>query len=223
MTGSTIEKLWSGYNFNNCDDCDNEGCKGRLDYDNLCSNLNYLKQYGQKNYEKNAETFAELKKLMQVEKPTIFSFGAGIALDYIGAVENFGEVVAYLPVEECEWAITKTDAYQSFEPPLPKNQFGFIDGMTLLKMVRKNAVICFFNSLFTISENTDLKEKLVSALSGKENFYFVCNYTMNSSFHLPSTEMKFIDSLIRKLRDTFSFKRHEVLGGDGVIIKGERK
>ena len=223
MAENTIEKLWSGYNFSDCDDCNNEGCKGRLDYDNLCSNLNYLKKYGQKNYEKNAETFAELKRIMQGEQPTIFLFGAGIALDYIGAVANFGSAVSYLPVEECAWAITQTDAYQDFEPPLPKGNLGFRDGMALLKMIKKNAVICFFNSLFTISENTDLKEKLVSALSGKTNFYFVINYTMNSSFHLPSTEMKFIDSLIRRMRSAFRFKRYEVLGGNGVIIKGEKK
>ena len=154
MIEGIIDKLWNSYNFNDCDDCDSEGCKGRLDYDNLCSNLNYLKQYGQKNYEKNEETFAELKKIMQFEKPTIFSFGTGVALDYIGTVENFGDAVAYLPVEECDWAITGTDAYQNFEPSLPKAKFGFIDGILLLKTIKKNAVICFFNSLFTISENT---------------------------------------------------------------------
>jgi hypothetical protein len=223
MTENTIAKLWSGYRFNDCDDCSKDDCKGRLDYDNLCSNLNYLKQYGQKNYEKNAETFSQLKTIMKGEKPTIFSFGAGIALDYIGAAENFGEAVSYLPIEECDWAITKTDAYKNFEPELPKTHFGFIDGMRLLKLVQKNAVICFFNSLFTISENTDLKEKLVSALSGKTNFYFVCNYTVNNNFHLPSTEMKFIDSLLRRLRDKFTFRKYEILSGNGVIIKGERK
>jgi hypothetical protein len=182
-----------------------------------------LKQYGQKNYEKNAETFAELKQIMQNEKPLIFSFGAGIALDYIGAVESFGENVSYLPIEECKWAITKTDAYQNFEPELPKSQFSFKDGIQLLKVAQKNVVVCFFNSLFTISENTDLKEQLLSTLSNKKNFYFVCNFTINNNFHLPSTEMKFIDSLIRKLREKFIIKRHDVLGGDGVIIKGERK
>lgn len=194
-----------------------------MDYENLCSNLNYLKKYGQKNYEKNAETFTYLRKIMQNEKPTIFSFGAGIALDYIGAAENFGESIAYLPIEECNWAITNTEAYKNFKPKLPSERYAFKDGIKLLKIIKSNAVICFFNSLFTISENTDLIEKLMDSLKNKNNFYFVCNFTINNNFHLPSTEMKFIESLIRRLRSNFSFKKHEVLNGDGVIIKGDRK
>lgn len=82
-----IEKLWEGYRFPKCENCKKD-CTGHLDYDNLCSNLNYLKEYAQRNYDKNKESFVELKKIVGNKNPTIFSFGCGLGLDYIGATES---------------------------------------------------------------------------------------------------------------------------------------
>jgi hypothetical protein len=223
LDSSAIETLWSGYRFNNCDNCNHEECKGRLDYNNLCSNLNYLKEYGVKNFEKNSKTFSELKKIMKDVVPVIFSFGAGIGLDYVGAVQNFGENVSYFLIDECEWAITKTDGYKNFEPQLPQRLLSFDDGINFLRVPTKNIAVCFFNSLFTISENTDLQNKLLSALYNKKNFYFVCNYTINSNFHLPSTEMDFIDKLVRKLKVKFNIKKFDIMDGKGIIIQGDKK
>ena len=84
-----ISKLWEGYEFPKCEQCKKD-CAGHLKYDNLCSNLNYLQEYGEKNYIKNKESFVELKNIMGNKIPTIFSFGCGIGLDYIGAKEIFG-------------------------------------------------------------------------------------------------------------------------------------
>ena len=50
-----IEELWEGYRFPKCENCKKD-CAGHLDYNNLCSNLNYLKEYAQKNYDKNKES-----------------------------------------------------------------------------------------------------------------------------------------------------------------------
>ena len=54
------------------------------------SNLNCLKEYAEKNYEKNRESFSELKKITGDKKLNIFSFGCGLGLDYVGAKEIFG-------------------------------------------------------------------------------------------------------------------------------------
>ena len=57
-----ISKLWEGYKFPKCEQCKKD-CAGHLKYDNLCSNLNYLQEYGEKNFIKNKDSFVELKKL----------------------------------------------------------------------------------------------------------------------------------------------------------------
>ena len=72
-----IEKLWLGFKFPDCEEC-KQDCQGRLGYNNLCSNLNYLKKYGEKNYMKNKDSFIELKKILGAQTPTIFSFGCGL-------------------------------------------------------------------------------------------------------------------------------------------------
>lgn len=46
-----FDSLWNGYKFPSCDTCKKD-CQGHLDYGNLCSNLNYLKDYAEANYEK---------------------------------------------------------------------------------------------------------------------------------------------------------------------------
>ena len=218
-----IKKLWGGIKTKDCETCNKEDCNGRLNYESLCANINYLKEYDEKNYEKNRETFAELKKLMGSEKPAIFSFGCGIALDYIGAKEVFGDNGVYYPIDECEWAIKGTENFRNFKPELPKRTMSLKEGMMLLTMTPQDAIICFFNSLFTISENTDLKKQLLSALRTKKNFYFVCDYTMNANLHMASTEMEFIKNLLKQLEQQFSFKKLEILGGKGIIVLGMRK
>lgn len=45
-----IQKLWQGIKVKDCETCNDENCKGRLDYDNLCANVNYLKKYAEENY-----------------------------------------------------------------------------------------------------------------------------------------------------------------------------
>lgn len=113
-----IKKLWEDFKLPSCENCKKD-CQGHLDYNNLCSNENYLKEYGEKNYEKNKKSLEELKNVIGETKPNIFSFGCGIGLDYIGAKEIFGQL-NYYGIEECDWAITKTDNYKNFEPRLPK-------------------------------------------------------------------------------------------------------
>ena len=216
-----IKKLWQGYRFPNCENCKKD-CQGHLDYNNLRANLNYLKEYAEKNYEKNKESFGELKKIIGNIKPNIFSFGCGLGLDYVGAKEIFGDNLNYYGIEECELAIKKTDNYKNFEPKLPKTM-QFDEGMFLLTATRDNAVLCFFNSLFTISNNTeDLQKQLFEALQNKRNFYIVCDYTINSNYHMPKEEQDFINKLLRRLNGQFKFKRFKILGGDGIIICGER-
>ena len=83
-------------------------------------------------------------------------------------------------------------------------------------------VLCFFNSLFTISENTNLDKLLITALKNQDEFYLVCDYTINSNFHMPSTEQDFIDSLIKKLKPYFKINRFEILDGKGIIISGRK-
>ena len=67
-----ISKLWEAYKFLRCEQCKKD-CAGHLNYVNLCSNLNYLYEYGEKNYIKNKESLVELKKIMGSKTPTIFS------------------------------------------------------------------------------------------------------------------------------------------------------
>ena len=49
-----------------------------------------------------------------------------------------------------DWVIKKTNAYKNFTPKLSKT-ISYDDGMFLLNVTKENPVICFFNSLFTIS------------------------------------------------------------------------
>lgn len=216
-----INKLWEEYKFPKCERCKKD-CAGHLDYDNLCSNLNYLYEYGEKNYTKNKDSFTKLKEIIGDVNPTIFSFGCGIGLDYIGAIEVFGEKTKYYGIDECDWAIAKTSAYKNFHPKLPKT-IKFDVGTFLLGGNYDNLVLCFFNSLFTISENTDLEKRLLETLKNKDKFYFVCDYTINSNFHMPTVEQHFIDGLVRKLRIIFSFNRFEILDGKGIIVVAKKK
>lgn len=81
--------------------------------------------------------------------------------------------------------------------------------------------MCFFNSLFTISENTNLDKILITALKNQDEFYLICNYAINSNFHVSAVEHSFIDNLIRKLKPYFKIKHFEILDGKG-IISGKR-
>lgn len=215
-----ISKLWEGYRFPKCELCKKD-CAGHLKYDNLCSNLNYLQEYGEKNYIKNKDSFVELKNIMGNKIPTIFSFGCGIGLDCIGAIEVFGNDIKYYGIDECEWAVMKTYNYKNFMPKLPKT-IKFDVGTFLLNGRYDNLVLCFFNSLFTISENTDLDKLLITALKNQDEFYLVCDYTINNNFHMPTVEQEFIDNLIKKLKHYFQTKRYEILDGKGIIIKAKR-
>lgn len=216
-----IKKLWEGYNFPRCANCDYK-CSGHLNYDKLCSNLNYLEEYGEKNYSKNKESFEELKKIMGQSTPTIFSFGCGIGLDYIGAVEVFGNTVKYYGIENGCWAITTTENYKNFVPKLP-NTINFNVGNFLLGAKQNNLVLCFFNSLFTISENTNLDKILINNLKNQDGFYLVCDYTINKNYYMPRTEQEFIDKLLNKLKSNFKFNCFEILGGKGIIVSAKRK
>jgi len=220
-----IKKLWQDLPIGDCDICENDKCKGHLDYDSICANVKYLNEYGEKNFEKNKGTFIELRKIMGDVMPTIFLFGCGLGLDYLGAENVFGNGVKYLPIEKCDWVIKKTPNYINFIPPLPQNNYDLETGVELMKMCnpRDDLVLCFFNSLFMMSENTDLKRMLLDALKKKAKFYFVVNYTINSNFHMPNVEKKFLEGLIKGLKSKISFNRFEVLDGRGIIIKGKKK
>lgn len=175
-----------------------------------------------KNYEKNKNSFVELKNKIVINKPNIFSFGCGIGLVYLGAKEVF-EDINYFGIDECDWEIKKTENYKNFEPRIPKTM-KFDEGIFLLSICRENVVICFFNSLFTIASNTEnLQEQLTRALSSKKNFYIVCDFTINSTYHMPKEEMNFLNRLIKALNNNFKFKHFEILSGDGIIIYGENK
>lgn len=211
-----INNLLKGYKFAKCESCKKE-CSGHLDYGNLCSNLNYLEEYGERNYLKNRNSFFELKKLMFNEMPTIFSFGCGLGLDYIGAKEVFGNNLKYYGIEECDWAITKTDNYKTFVPKLPQT-ISFEVGSFILSGIHNNTVLCFFNSLFTISENTDLSTVLFEVLQNREKFYILCDFTINSNYRMPTVERKFIENLMLKLKSKFSFNCLNILDGAGIIV-----
>ena len=106
-----FESLWNGYKFPSCETCKKD-CQGHLDYGNLCSNLNYLKDYAEVNYEKNKKSFNSLKRLTTNNKLNIFSFGCGLGFDYIGANEIFGDNFNYYGIDEGDWVIKKTNAYK---------------------------------------------------------------------------------------------------------------
>lgn len=216
-----IKSLWKDYKFPNCETC-SHNCQGRLDYDNLCSNLNYLKEYGEENYIKNKESFNELKNIMCNKMPTIFSYGCGLGLDFVCATEIFGNNIKYYGIDDINWAIKETDNYKNFEPKLPKT-IKFDVGNFLLDGIHENLVICFFNSLFTISNNSELDKILFNALKSKNDFYIVCDYTINSNFHMPKEEQDFLNKLENKLKPKFYFKHFDILDGRGIIISGKRR
>lgn len=216
-----IEKLWENYKFPTCEKCKKD-CSGRLNYDNLCSNLNYLKKYAENNYIKNRESFLELKNLIKDKTPTLFSFGCGLGLEYIGATEVFGKDVKYFGIDECDWAIKSTNAYIDFEPKLPKT-IKSKTGLFLLNGKQSNLVLCFFNSLFSISNNSNLDKELIQPLKNQDKFYLVCDYTINNNYHLPKEEYDFIQKLMYNLKNYFRFKKIDILDGKGIIIYGVKK
>ncbi len=165
-----IENLWECYKFPRCENCQKD-CKGHLDYQNLCANLNYLKEYGEKNYEKNKESFEELKKILGNRKPNIFSFGCGLGLDCVAANEVFEKGYKYYGIDNSDWKIKETENYKNFEPHLPKTM-KYDDGIFFLNIFSEDIVLCFFNSLFTISNNSDLLKDLVNVLQKKEKFLY---------------------------------------------------
>ncbi|MGN0787502.1 MAG: hypothetical protein ACI4L6_00325 [Candidatus Onthoplasma sp.] len=63
---------------------------------------------------------------------------------------------------------------------------------------------------------------LITALKNQDEFYLVCDYTINSNFHMPSTEQDFIDSLIKKLKPYFKINHFEILDGKCIIISGRK-
>lgn len=94
-----IKNLWGKYKFPNCDTCKKD-C-GKYKYNNLCSNLNYLKNYGEEYYNRMKESFEELSKITK-NKVIIFSFGCGPSLDYLASKEIFQSDFSYFGVDECE-------------------------------------------------------------------------------------------------------------------------
>lgn len=64
---------------------------------------------------------------------------------------------------------------------------------------------------------------MLKTLKNKDKFYFVCDYTINSNFHMPTLEQHFIDKLIIKLKTNFSFNRFEILDGKDIIISAKKK
>ncbi len=77
--------------------------------------------------------------------------------------------------------------------------------------------------IFMPSENTDLGKLIITALKNQDEFYLVCDYTINSNFHMVAVEREFIDNLIKKLRQHFKTKRYEILDGKGIIITGRKR
>ena len=216
-----IEVLWKDYKFPSCDTC-KKNC-GKYEYDNLCSNLNYLKNYGQEYFDRMKESLEELSKLNN-NKLTIFSFGCGCNLDYIAGIEVFKNNLSYIGVDKTEWAIKDTKAYKNLLNNETKNNFKYGEGVKLLSVVPSNAVVCFFNSLNDILQNTkELKEDLLNSLERKSNFYIVCNYTRGGNHVIAWNEECFLKSLVNKLKNRFSIKQLGILGGEGIIISGNRK
>ena len=145
-----INGLWKCFKFSNCDKC-KEDC-GKYDYNNLCSNLNYLKNYGQEYFDRTKESFFELRNIIDF-KPSIFSFGCGCSLDYLAAKEVFENDFGYFNIDECEWAIKNTDVYKNLDNNMPKENLSFDEGKRFLHLAVSNVVICLFNSLNDIMNN----------------------------------------------------------------------
>ncbi len=61
-----ISKLWEGYKFPKCEQCKKD-CAGHLKYDNLCSNLNHLQEYGEKIMLKTKKVLLNLKRLWEIK------------------------------------------------------------------------------------------------------------------------------------------------------------
>lgn len=83
-------------------------------------------------------------------------------------------------------------------------------------------MICLFNSLFTIAKHTELEQKLFKDLKNKTNFYIVCNYTINSTFHMQQEEQNFLNNLMQNLKQDFQFQTIDILEGKGIIISGKK-
>lgn len=216
-----IENLWKNYKFPNCENCKRD-C-GKYEYDNLCSNLNYLKNYGDEYYERMKESFAELAKVIK-DKIVVFSFGCGCSLDYLAGKEIFENNFSYFGVDECEWAVKDTSAYKNLDEYMPKKNLNYYEGLRLLSIVPNNAVICFFNSLNDIMNNKkDLKKDLLETMSIKTNFQIICNYTRGGNHTLAWNEECFLKDLCKNLRSKFQIKQLEILNGEGIIISGTRK
>ena len=216
-----IKSLWKSYKFPNCDKCKEE-C-GKYDYDNLCSNLNYLKNYGQEYFDRMKESFIELKNLIDF-KPSIFSFGCGCSLDYLAAKEVFENDFGYFNIDECEWAIKNTEAYKNLDDNMPKENLFFDEGKRFLHLAVSNIVICLFNSLNDIMNNKEnLLGEFFECLHQKQNFCVVCNHTRGGNHVLAWNEECFLEDLCKKLRKYFNIKKLKILGGEGIIISGKRK
>lgn len=215
-----IKKLWNGFRFPKCENCKND-CEGRLSYNNLCSNVNYLKEYGEKNYLKNKESLAELKNIVGAETPTIFSFGCGLGLDYIASQVIFGDNIKYFGIDEYDWAIKNTENYKNFEPSLPKT-LKYKEGIMYLGIIQNPVALCFFNSLFTISCDEDLYNDLIRTLQNKKTFYIVCDYTINNTYHMPKVEHDFIKKLQIRLNGLFKFQKIDILDGRGIMVIGKK-
>lgn len=216
-----IDQLWKSHKFHTCEECEKD-C-GKYEYGNLCSNLNYLKSYGENYYVKMEESFSALSSV-GIKKPIVFSFGCGCCLDYVAAKEVFGEELSYINIDECEWAIKDTAAYKKMANNMPQRNIKFADGMVLLKVALERTVISFFNSLNDILDNQcDFDKKLVEALNYKRNFAIICNYTRGGNHTLAWNEECFLNDLCKDLKKQFTIKLIDILGGEGIIILGERK
>ena len=60
------------------------------------------------------------------------------------------------------------------------------------------------------------------ALKNKDNFFLICDYTINNNYHMLKEEQDFLDNLIKNLKHNFRFKQFKILDGRGIIISGER-
>lgn len=166
-----IKDILQRFSFPVCEKC-HRNCKGRLDYNNLCSNYNYIKEYGERNYQKNKESFVALKEKINLPFYNIFSFGCGLGFDFVAATEIFGENIKYFGIDECDWAIKNTSNYKNFRPKLPKT-ISLEDGLFLLNAIQENSILCFFNSLFTISNTSEFFfESIVESLNNKKKFLY---------------------------------------------------
>lgn len=58
-----LETLWKNYKIPNCEKCKKD-CSGALNYDSLCSNLNYLRNYAENNYEKKQRKLYFFQRLV---------------------------------------------------------------------------------------------------------------------------------------------------------------